>query len=183
MLPILRNRVATPTLFESTSEPWSDLRREIDRLFDSVMSGMGPIGFDDDSRNVRWMPPMDVEEQDDKIRLTFEVPGVNPDDVHVSVENGVLTVSGEKKYERETGNEKKGNRFVERRYGRFDRTIALPQSVDADTISAQYDNGVLTLELPKAAESRRRKIEIGRGGGTPEQKKLDSGDKGGRKFA
>ena len=130
MLPMLRNRFATPTLFESTFEPWSDLRREIDRLFDSVMSGMRPIGFDDDTRIARWVPPMDVEEQDDTIRLSFEVPGVNPDDVHVSVANGVLT-----------------------------------------------------LELPKAAESRRRKIEIGRGTGTAEQKKLDSGDKGGRKVA
>src|SRR5512145_1160473 len=102
MLPMLRNRFATPTLFESTPEPWSDLRREIDRLFDSVMSGGQLIGFDADTRNMTWMPPMDVDEQDDQIRLTFEVPGVNPDDVHISVENGVLTVSGEKKYARET---------------------------------------------------------------------------------
>lgn len=183
MLPMLRNRFATPTLFESTFEPWSDLRREIDRLFDSVMSGMRPIGFDDDTRIARWVPPMDVEEQDDTIRLTFEVPGVNPNEVNVSVENGVLTVSGEKKYERETGDEKKGNRFVERRYGRFERTIALPPSVDADKISAHYDDGVLTLELPKAPESRRRKIEIRSGSGKAEQKKLDSGDTSPRKVA
>ena len=62
MLPMIRNRFSAPALFESSLEPWSDLRREIDRLFDSVMSGMRPIGFDDDTRNVRWMSPMDVEE-------------------------------------------------------------------------------------------------------------------------
>ena len=183
MLPMLRNRFATPTLFESNPEPWSDLRREIDRLFDSVMSGGRLIGFDADTRNMTWMPPMDVDEQDDQIRLTFEVPGVNPDDVHISVENGVLTVSGEKKYARETGDEKKGTRSVERRYGRFERTLTLPQSVDAEKISARYDNGVLTLDLPKASESRRRKIEIGRGSGTSDQKQVESGDKGGRRVA
>jgi HSP20 family protein len=181
MLSTLRNRFATRNpfepAFEPAFEPWSDLRREIDRLFDSVVSGTGPTGVRSDAQ---WMPPMDVEEQDDAIRLALELPGVNPDDVNVSVENGVLTIAGEKKYSRESGDETKGARFVERRYGRFERVLALPQSVNAEKISASYDNGVLTLELPKAAESRRRKIEIGRG---ITQKRIHTGEQGGRKFA
>ena len=180
MLPMLRNRLASPSLFESSLEPWSDLRREIDRLFDSVLwtpSSNGVTGMQS------WMPPMDVHDEDDLLRFTFEIPGVNPDDVNVTVENGVLTLSGEKKFEKKTGDEKQGPYSVERRYGRFERSIALPASVDADKVTAQYENGVLTLELPKSAESRKRKIEIGRGVGSNAQKKIESGDTGGRKVA
>jgi HSP20 family protein len=179
MLPMLRNRFATPTLFESSLEPWSDLRREIDRLFDSVLPSTSSNGV---TGVQSWMPLMDVEDEDELLRLSFEIPGVNPDDVNVTVENGVLTVSGEKKFERQTSNEKKGPYSIERRYGRFERSLTLPQSVDADKVTAHYENGVLTLELPKSAESRKRKIEIGRGA-TNGQKKIESGEKGGRKVA
>ena len=183
MLPMLRSRRATPTLFESSLGPWSDLHREIDRLFDSVLWGgtsNGVLGTQS------WMPPMDVEDEDEQLRLSFEIPGVNPDDVNVTVENGVLTVSGEKKYERRTGDESKGPYSIERRYGRFERTIALPQSVDAAKVTAHYENGVLTLELPKSAESRKRRIEIARStNGSnrihgPEQESIESGEKGHR---
>jgi HSP20 family protein len=178
MLSILRNRFATPvTPFDSVFEPWSDLRREIDRLFDSAMSGIGPSGM---RNGFEWIPPMDVEEQDDAITLALELPGVSPDDVQVSVENGMLTISGEKKLSRETGHQSNGARFVERRFGRFERVLSLPQSVDAERITASYDNGVLTLKLPKSAESRRRKIQIGRG---TEQKRIESGESGSRRVA
>jgi HSP20 family protein len=163
MLPTLRNRFVTPSLFEpSFFEPWGDLRREIDRVFETVLSGARPMAYGNGNGDMGWMPPMDVEEKDDLIRLSFELPGVKPEDVNVTVENGVLTVSGEKKYERESADESKGSRMVERRYGRFERALPLPQSVDADRGQAHYHHGVLTLELPKSAESRRRKIEIGR---------------------
>lgn len=180
MLPILRNRLATPALFESSLEPWSDLRREIDRLFDSAVWGMGTTNGVQGIQS--WAPPMDVHDEDDSLRFTFEIPGVNPDDVDVTVENGVLTVSGEKKFERKSGDEKKGPYSVERRYGRFERSITLPQSVDTEQVSARYENGVLTLELPKSAESRKRKIQIGRGS-VNSQKKIESGETGARKSA
>ena len=173
MLSTLRSRFATP--FDSAFEPWSDLRREIDRLFDSTLSGVRPSVV---ANGMEWIPPMDVEEQDDVIVLALELPGVDQDDVHVSVENGVLTISGEKKVSRETTQDSNGARFMERRFGRFERMLSLPQSVDADKITASYENGVLTLKLPKSAESRRRKIQIS--GGT-EQKRIESGD--GRKVA
>jgi HSP20 family protein len=184
MLPILlRNRLATPTLFESSLEPWSDLRREIDRLFDSVLWGGTSTGV---QGTESWMPPMDVEDEDEQVRLSFEIPGVNPDDVSVTVENGVLTVSGEKKLERRTGDGRKGPYRIERRHGRFERSITLPQSVDADQVTAHYENGVLTLELPKSAESRKRRIEIGRGTRdenrirTTRQPQVETGETGSR---
>ena len=158
MLPMIRSRFAAPALFESNLEPWSDLRREIDRLFDSV--AWTPLGSNGTPGMQSWVPPMDLEDQEDLIRVSFEIPGVNRDDVTVTVENGVLTLAGEKRFERTSGDEKSGPQIVERRYGRFERSLSLPQSVDADKVSAQYENGVLTLELPKSAESRKRKISI-----------------------
>jgi HSP20 family protein len=178
MLPTIRNRFATATPFESSFEPWSDLRREIDRLFDSV--AWSPVGSANASRMQAWAPPMDVEDQEDLLRLSFEIPGVNPDDVNVTVENGVLSVSGEKKLQRKVDTEKSGLQNVERRYGWFERTIALPQSVDADKVTAHYENGVLTLELPKSTEARKRKIAIGHGRsvGNGAQNRIESGKKG-----
>ena len=175
MLSILRGRFATP--FDSAMEPWSDLRREIDRLFDSTLSGVRPAGV---RNGMEWVPPMDVDEQDDAITLAVELPGVKQEDVLVSVENGVLTIAGEKKFSRATDHDRNGGRFIERHYGRFERALSLPQSVDVEKITASYDNGVLTLKLPKSAESRRRKIEIGRG---TEQKRIESGESGNRKIA
>ena len=182
MLSNMRNRFATP--FDSAFEPWSDLRREIDRLFDSALSGVRPVGL---RNGMEWIPPIDVEERDDVITLALELPGVNRDDVQVSVENGVLTIAGEKKISRENGQESNGARFIERHFGRFERVLALPQSVEAEKITANYENGVLTLTLPKAAGSRRRKIQIGRGAEQKhigsEQKRIESGDEGSRKVA
>lgn len=172
MLPMLRSRYVTPTLFDSAFEPWGDLRREIDRLFDAALCGERSTGFGGGTGDMRWIPAMDIEEEDDRIRLLVEVPGVKPDDVEVTVENGVLTVSGEKKYERQSGSN--GSRTFERRYGRFERSVRLPQHVDADQITAHHENGVLTLDLPKTTESRRRQIAIGNGNGVS-QKRLESG--------
>jgi HSP20 family protein len=163
---MLRSRFATPSMFE----PWGELRREIDRLFDAAITGtpFGGQAFGDD---MRWSPAMDVEETEDRIRLTFEVPGVKQEDLNVSVEHDTLTVSGEKRYEREEGDGKERGRFVERRYGRFERSVTLPDSVVAEHVTAHFENGVLTIELPKTETSRRRSIRIG--GGT-EQKRLGS---------
>ena len=155
MLPMLGNRFVAPTLFE----PWSDLRREIDRVFDSAVTGM-PFGSNGQSQ---YVPAMDIEETSDKIRLTLEVPGVSPEDLEITVENNLLTVSGEKRFRRESGKDREGSHLIERRYGRFERSVMLPETVDADSIAAHFENGVLTVELPKSARSRRRTIGIGLG--------------------
>lgn len=155
MLPMLGNRFVAPTLFE----PWSDLRREIDRVFDSALTGT-PLGTNAQSQ---YLPAMDIEETSDKIRLTLEVPGVSPEDLEIAVENNVLTVSGEKRFRRESGNDRDSSHLIERRYGRFERSVILPETVDADSIAAHFENGVLTVELPKPPRSRRRTIAIGLG--------------------
>jgi HSP20 family protein len=171
MLQLFRNRFATPAFFESNLEPWSDLRREIDRVFDSVMSEGAPVAL---NGSPRWVPPMDVEEQDDHVRLHVELPGVDPKDVSINVENGVLTISGEKKLEHESDPQQNGaTRMFECRYGRFERSLTLPQYIDADKVSAQYENGILTLDLPKSVHSRRKRIEIGVANG---QKQIESGE-------
>lgn len=160
----------------SVYEPWGDLRREIDNLFDAVLTGARPLAS---APAMQWVPPMDVEEKDGHIQLSVEVPGVNPDDLNVNVENGVLTISGEKKFAKETG-EERGARSFERRYGWFERSVTLPTTVDANKVTAQYANGVLTLELPRSVESQRRKIDVGR---APEPKKVELADKTTRKTA
>jgi HSP20 family protein len=169
MLPMLRNRLAPALADQSLLPQWSDLRREIDRLFESTVSG-GFLGS-------AWIPPMDVEETGEMIRLSFEVPGVKPSDLHVSIENTVLTVSGEKRFERDTENGESGS---ERHYGRFERSVTLPQSVDADNVSARCEHGVLTVELPKTAKARPRSIEIAAGSDAAQ---LGSGKSGKRNAA
>jgi HSP20 family protein len=160
MLPLVRNRFFPALSEPSLLGPWSDLRREIDRWFESTVPGTLFASA--------WNPAMDVQETEDAVRLSFEIPGVNPDDVTITVENGVLTVSGEKKLEHE---DKSGARF-ERQYGRFERSVALPQSIDTDHVSAHCEHGVLSITLPKAATARPRTIEISRG---TEQAQLGSG--------
>jgi HSP20 family protein len=152
---MLGNHFVAPTLFE----PWSDLRREIDRAFDSALTGL-PIGTGGRSQ---YLPAMDVEETSDKIRLSLEVPGVSPEDLEITIENNLLTVSGEKRFRRENGKDREESHLIERRYGRFERSVMLPETVDADSIAAHFENGVLTIELPKSARSRRRTIAIGLG--------------------
>jgi HSP20 family protein len=154
MLTMLRYN-PIPSLTEPFFGRLGNLRREIDRSFESTLS--------EDLFSTAVTPAMDVKETDEALRLSFEVPGVKPEELSVTLENGVLTVSGEKKLERETGDEKAGVRGFERRYGRFERSLTLPRSVDPDKVTATCENGVLTIELPKTPEARPRKIEISRG--------------------
>jgi HSP20 family protein len=154
MLPMLRNNVI-PSLTEPFLGRLGGLRNEIDRWFESTLS-------QDLFSNV-VTPALDVQETDESLRLSFEVPGVKPEDLSVTFENGVLTVLGEKKFEQETGDEKSGTRSVQRQYRRFERSVVLPRTIDPDKVTAHCENGVLMIELPKAPEARPRKIEIGRG--------------------
>jgi HSP20 family protein len=140
--------------FFGSNFPASSLRREIDRLFEDA--GMPSGG--------RWMPAADVRENDDSIDIDIELAGISPDNVEISVENGMLTVSGEKRTENKEGKEGQYH-SVERRYGSFVRSFQLPQGVDESKISANFDHGLLTIEIPKAALPQPRRIEIGSRGG------------------
>src|SRR6185437_10690177 len=113
---------------------------EIDRLFDDT--------FTRDGSN--WSPAVDVRENENEISLDLELPGIKPEDVEITAENGVLTVRGEKNSERKEGEEHRYH-VVERSYGAFMRTFQLPQGIDEDQINAAFEHGILSIHIPKAA--------------------------------
>lgn len=157
MLPTPWTRGTLTSPFETL---W-DMRREVDRLLDGF-GGFARLGSGDVST---WSMPTEVRESADEIRFMIEIPGLRPDDIDLTVENNVLTVSGEKKFEREEDQAEGDYRLFERRYGRFQRSFTIPATVDANAIGAEYENGVLTLTLPKSEAAKPRRIEIGRGSG------------------
>ena len=106
----------------------------------------------------RFVPAVDVFEDQDQVVLTAEVPGMAREDLDVSVDNGVLTIRGEKKEGSKA--EQAGYHRIESRYGRFERRVRLPDYVDAEKIQATYKDGVLKLEMPKAEAAKARSIQI-----------------------
>lgn len=136
----------------SASAPVFGLRREIDRLFEDTF-GRGDSGNG-------WTPAVDVRESEKELRLEVELPGINPDEVELTAENGVLTVRGEKRTERKEGDEGSRYHVVERSYGSFMRSFQLPQGLDESKIEADFNNGILTIHLPKAALPQPKKIQI-----------------------
>jgi HSP20 family protein len=129
--------------------------RELDRIFGNVFEAPAPRG----NTLRRWMPATDVVEREDHYLLRADLPGLSEEDVNIEVEDRILTVSGERKAESETT--ENGYHRVERAFGRFSRSVTLPQGVDADAISASFDKGVLEIRIPKPAQRQPRKIAIG----------------------
>ncbi len=115
-------------------------------------------------------PSADVMETQEEIRVMVELPGMRREDVEVSLENNVLTISGEKKEERQEGGKDDRRHLSERRYGRFSRSFVLPQEVEQDGVQATFEDGVLGVTIPKSEKAKPRRIEI-RGGG--EQKRIE----------
>ena len=111
-----------------------------------------------DSAAASWVPPVDVLEEKDHIRIVLELPGVKPEDVNISLEQNVLTISGTKQQQAEERTERV-HRY-ERTYGAFERSFTLPASVDAQNIKASYENGVLTVTLPKTEKAKPRQIPV-----------------------
>ncbi len=111
-----------------------------------------------DGTTAAWVPPVDISEENDAIRITAEIPGVRPSDVKLSVENNVLTIQGTKQQVAEERSDRL-HRY-ERTYGSFERSFTLPGSVDAAKIDATYEHGVLTVTLPKAERAKPRQIEV-----------------------
>ncbi len=130
-----------------------DLQREVDSIFDQFFGR----GSDDDTSTV-WAPRTDLSETDDAFRIRLDVPGMTKDDIAINLQNNTLTVSGERSSERQ----KDGEEYVrvERAFGTFHRTFTLPDAVDPDRVEATYDEGVLTINVPKTEKSTRRQIEI-----------------------
>ena len=128
--------------------------QEFDRLFSSLFSnntrGMGAAQ--------RWVPAMDLVETADHFVLRADLPGMSEEDVNIEVEDRVLTVSGERKAEHESGNE--GYYRVERAFGSFSRSLTLPKGIDPEAVTARFDRGVLEVGIPKPEERKPRRIEI-----------------------
>jgi HSP20 family protein len=135
-----------PGFTEQLMEPLSWLRGEVDRLFDDFPARTPPFHFGR-AMALKPIPAVEMTETDDAYKLSAELPGIDAKDVEITVANGILSISGEKKEEREE--KEQGFMFAERSYGAFERRIELPDAADADHIKARFKNGVLTLTVPK----------------------------------
>ena len=136
------------------------LNRMLDEAFGGWMGMESPRGG---SLTSEWMPPCDITEDDRSIRLQLELPGVKPDDIHLSIEDNVLSVRGEKRQVAEEQNERV-HRY-ERSYGVFERTFTLPSTVDSGKIEADFDQGVLTVSIPRTERAKPREIRVGTAAG------------------
>lgn len=140
----------------SAGSPATTFERRISRLFNDAL---GDLDWQfRDSAGAAWVPPVDIFEEPNAIRIMLEVPGVSPDDVKISLENNVLTINGTKQQATEQRTERVHR--DERVYGAFERSFTLPATVDANAIKATYEHGVLTVTLPKVEKARPRQIEV-----------------------
>ena len=110
--------------------------------------------------NTDWVPPVNVAETPDSILVTAELPGVSPDDVEIQVEENVLTIRGEKHEERQAEDAEHHMHISERIMGSFSRSFTLPRKADVERIAAEFGDGVLKVDVPKAPETRARRIEV-----------------------
>ena len=144
-------------LIRSRSNNMRNLQREIDRVFDSFFPTQRTDESEESSKAV-WAPRVDLSETDDLYRIELDIPGMTRDDITISYQDNQLAISGERREEsREEDNEYVR---VERSFGHFYRAFRLPKTVNAENIEAAYDNGVLTINVPKAEESKPHRIEI-----------------------
>jgi len=140
-----------------TYDPFRELRSlqdEVNRLFKTSFDR----GTDSELMRGAWSPSVDIFENKDNIVLEAELPGMSPDDVNISVENNVLTIHGERKFEKKD----EGDNFhrLERSYGAFTRSFTLPPTVSTENVNAEFENGLLRLTLAKREEAKPRRIEI-----------------------
>jgi len=147
-----------PSFFGRDDDPFGSLFREVQKTFEdfSRRSPLAGLGSD------MLAPRIDIAESKDAIDLTAELPGVDEKDVDVTLADGVLTIRGEKKAERDEKDKDKNWHVVERSYGSFSRTIPLPFDPDSAKVEAKFEKGVLHIHLPKPAEvaKKQQKIEV-----------------------
>ena len=138
-------------------DPFRELRSlqdEMTRLF----TGVNPVTGREDMVNSGWSPRVDIFENKENLIIEAELPGMSRDDFELSIENNVITLSGERRFEKRS----EGDNYhrLERTYGSFNRSFTLPQTVTAEGAKAEFNNGILTVNLPKREETKARKIEI-----------------------
>jgi HSP20 family protein len=129
-------------------------REPLSRLFESFFNDMQG----EEVSNRGWVPPVDIQETEEGYRLQAELPGLTKEDIQITLENNVLRLTGERKFEREA--KKDSFHRIERTYGSFSRAFALPNQVNAEGVQASFENGILTLTIPKAEQAKPRKIAI-----------------------
>ncbi len=143
-------------------EPFRDLmtvQERMNRIFDDAFRGVGRHGEEDEwALGGTWAPPVDIYEQEGNLVMKAELPGIDPKDVDVRVENNVLTLTGERKFENEVKREQYHR--VERAYGRFSRSFTLPNVVDTAHIKAEFKDGLLRVVMPKREEAKPKQISI-----------------------
>jgi HSP20 family protein len=134
-----------------------DLQNRLATLF-----GRAPVrrqdGQEESMTVAEWAPLVDISEDDREYLIKAELPGLKKDDVHISVEKGVLTITGERKFEKEEKDRK--HHRVERAYGSFVRTFIVPDDAEADKVAAQFKDGVLTIHIPKSEKAKPKQIEV-----------------------
>lgn len=138
------------------TSPWNDLmtlRREMNELFEGFGSR--------EPGQLVWAPSVNVREDDERITIEAELPGVSEEDVNVTLDDDMLTISGEKREEKRS--EKEDYHLFERRYGRFERSFTVGRNLDPSKVEASFDNGVLRVVLPKPEDQRPRRVRIGVG--------------------
>lgn len=134
--------------------PWREIdgfENRLRRMFGEALGETEALG---------WAPAVDVVETDDELKLTAELPGVGPEDVEIELEGNMLTIRGEKKLEREETKAEGRARVFERVYGEFSRSFTVPAAVDPEKITAEFQNGVLMVHMPKTTEAKGRRIEV-----------------------
>lgn len=157
-----RNAQAPAESAPATTDPFFRLQHEMNRLFDEAFAGFGAFGPSRAIDEIRT-PRLDIRETAEALEIEADLPGVDEKDLDVQLADNLLTIRGEKKFERK--DEKEGQyRIMERSYGSFARSVPLPYAVDPDAVEATFKNGVLKLSLPKPPEAaeKTRKIEVKR---------------------
>lgn len=138
-------------------DPWrrmDEWRQEMDRAFN-------PLTYEDDISQMvggEWVPAVDIKEEEDRYVLHADIPGIKPEDIEITMEHGVLSIRGERKFE-ET-EERESYKRIERSHGVFYRSFTLPGNTEADAVTASGEDGVLEVVIPKTAETQRKRIEV-----------------------
>ena len=136
--------------------------REMEELLDRYTRSRGRFprfGDESESSLAEWSPNVDIQESNESYLVKADLPGVKKKDIEVTLDNGVLSISGEKRAEKETGKGTKQHR-TERFYGKFSRYFTLPQEVESDKVDARFEDGVLSLMIPKAEKAKKKAIEV-----------------------
>jgi HSP20 family protein len=160
LMPFARSGAPSRTGYEI--DPFTAMRQDMDRLFGDMMKGFSggnglPAAFGGGA-----VPRIDVKETASGVEVSAELPGVDEKDIEVELQDDLLTIRGEKKIEKEEGSEEKGYHVMERSYGSFARSVALPYAAEPDKVSADFAKGVLKIVVPRPAEvaAKTKKIEV-----------------------